>query len=48
MSDLVSTEDPVMRFAKLHAAQYYLLAKEIGAAVCMFILSPSENALPQS
>jgi hypothetical protein len=29
MSDLVSTEDPVVRFAKLYAEQYYFLAKEM-------------------
>ena len=29
MSDLVSTEDPVVRFAKLYAELYYYLAKEM-------------------
>lgn len=29
MSDLVSTEDPVVRFAKLYAELYYFLAKEM-------------------
>lgn len=29
MSDLVSTEDPVVRFAKLFAELYYFLAKEM-------------------